>query len=174
MHNYSTIHIHLLTYVYVAPYLRQKFHWIIFCNQWLTWKHVFQTSYSGFLATLSSVSKFRDFDKLKRHLSVQVLIWLESQLKGNPWLFPGLKLETWEVCKKIRGYIVIIHTRDCFGSKVTCIFVPKCRIDLTFNSRVILDFFMLWKWKLQKCPKNLGLNCHQCTSLALGRIRIVY
>ena len=102
MHNYSTIHIHLLTYVYVAPYLRQKFHWIIFCNQWLTWKHVFQTSYSGFLATLSSVSKFSDFDKLNRHLSVQVLTWLESQLKGNPWLFLRECVSTTAVGAQIR------------------------------------------------------------------------
>ena len=40
-----------------------------------------------YFAPLSSVSKFSDFDKLKRHLSVQVLTWLEFQLKGNPWLF---------------------------------------------------------------------------------------
>ena len=47
------------------------------------------------------------------------------------------------------------------------IYVPKCRVDLSFNSTVILDFFLFWNCKLQNHQKNLGLNCRQSTYLAL-------
>ena len=40
-------------------------------------------------------------------------------------------------------------------------------VDLSFNSTKILDFFMFWNCKLQNRPKNLGLNCHWFTYLAL-------
>ena len=40
------------------------------------------------------------------------------------------------------------------------IYVPMWWVDLSFNSRVILDTFLFPNWKLQNHPKNLWLNCH--------------
>ena len=40
------------------------------------------------------------------------------------------------------------------------IYVPMWWVDLSFNSRVILDSFLFPNCKLQNHPKNLWLNCH--------------
>ena len=38
------------------------------------------------------------------------------------------------------------------------IYVPMCWIDLSFNSRVILDFFLFWNYKLQNAPKKFRIK----------------
>ena len=45
--------------------------------------------------------------------------------------------------------------------------VPKCCDDLSFNSRVILDFFLFWNCNFENCLKHLGLNYHLPTYLTL-------
>ena len=42
----------------------------------------------------------------------------------------------------------------------------KCWVDLSFNSRIILNFFLFWNYKLQNRPKDLGLNGHLSNYLA--------
>ena len=38
------------------------------------------------------------------------------------------------------------------------IYVPKCWVDLSFNSRVIFDFFLFWKWEFLDQIKNNSLS----------------
>ena len=45
-------------------------------------------------------------------------------------------------------------------SSFSDIYVPKCWVDLIFNTRVILDLFLFWNCKLQNCPENLESNHH--------------
>jgi hypothetical protein len=49
-----------------------------------------------------------------------------------------------------RGHIVN-------GVPIGDIYEPKCCVDLSFNSRLILDFFLFWSCKLQNSQKHLGL-----------------
>jgi hypothetical protein len=46
---------------------------------------------------------------LLRHLCVQLLSWLEFQLKGDPWIFLVLKLQTSEQSKNIRAQLWSIY-----------------------------------------------------------------
>ena len=44
------------------------------------------------------------------------------------------------------------------------IYVPNFWVDLSFNSRVILDFFLFWNCKLQNCRKYFALkNTRDCS-----------
>ena len=50
-----------------------------------------------------------------------------------------------------------------FKSVFSDIYVPKCWVDLSFNSSVILEFFLFWNCKFHNRPNNLGLSRHQAT-----------
>ena len=47
-----------------------------------------------------------------------------------------------------------------FKSPWRDIYVLKYWVNLSFNSRLISDFFLFWNCKLQNCPKNLELKCY--------------
>ena len=55
-------------------------------------------------------------------------------------------------------------SRGTWGPKSTSlcilrdIYVPNCWVDLSFNLRVNLDFFLFWFCKLQNRPKVFGCN----------------
>ena len=51
---------------------------------------------------------------------------------------------------------ILLFLSSLQDSTLSDIYVPKCWVDLKFKSRIILDFFLFWNSKLQKCPKNWG------------------
>jgi hypothetical protein len=77
-------------------------------------------------------------------------------------------------CLKINKYWRFLTSRFCqIAFLMTCqqqksrnqvkqlrdIYLPRCWVDLSFNSRVILDFILFWNCKLRNCAKNVvGLN----------------
>ena len=62
-------------------------------------------------------------------------------------------------------HILLVQTRGSFGSggifrSTKLHLCAQVMVDLSFSSRVILDFFLFWNCKLQNSPEHLGLNCH--------------
>ena len=67
----------------------------------------------------------------------------------------------------INGYCVyqLISNQSCVDNSY--IYLPTFWVELSWNSRIILDFFLFWNCKLQNHLKILWLNHHLSTYLAL-------
>ena len=74
-----------------------------------------------------------------------------SSHKGHP---DGLRKR----CREQTTFTHIHYNRD--------IYVPKCWVDLSWNSRVILAFFLFWFSKLQNLLEKMWFNNHPSDFLA--------
>ena len=75
---------------------------------------------------------------------------------------PGLWKDSKEFLSLLSSHNWPHHLMDWLQSELSKhksnIYVPNCWVDLSFNLRVNLDFFLFWFCKLQNRPKVFGCN----------------
>ena len=91
----------------------------------------------------------------KQNKKVRSLVMLQVRLQSSQQKSDVPETTFWKR-RKGWGRHFTITTTTCFDwwkfpqtqTRViqSDIYVPKCWVDLSFNSRVILDFFLFWNW----------------------------